>query len=80
MESKILKHSMVIARHKTSVSLEEQFWSGLKEIAYARHETVAGLVNEISVKIEGNRSSAIRQFVLAYYRDRAPIGADSQSI
>ncbi len=80
MESKVLKHSMVIANHKTSVSLEDPFWSGLKEIAYARRETISGLVDEISAKNEGNRSSAIRQFILAYYRDRPPINAESWSI
>ena len=68
---------MVIAHHKTSVSLEEQFWSGLKEIADTRHQTLSGLVSAINAKHEGNLSSAIRQFVLAYYRERPPIGADN---
>jgi predicted DNA-binding ribbon-helix-helix protein len=36
MESEILKRSIVIAHHKTSVSLEDQFWNALKEIADAR--------------------------------------------
>ena len=80
MGSTVLKRLIVIAHHKTSVSLEDQFWSGLKEIAYARHETISGLVGAINAKHDGNLSSAIRQFVLAYYRERAPIGADSWSI
>jgi predicted DNA-binding ribbon-helix-helix protein len=80
MESQILKHSIVIAHHKTSVSLEDQFWSGLKEIADSRHQTVSGLVNTINAEHEGNLSSAIRQFVLAHYRERPEIGADSWSI
>lgn len=79
MESKVLKHSIVIAHHKTSVSLEEQFWSGLKEIADTRHQTLSGLVNEINANHEGNLSSAIRQFVLAYYRERSPTGAECSS-
>ncbi len=80
MGSQVLKHSIVIAHHKTSVSLEDQFWSGLKEIAGARHETISGLVDVINAKHEGNLSSAIRQFVLAYYRERPPISTDSWSI
>ena len=80
MGSQILKHSMVIAHHKTSISLEEQFWSGLKDIADTRHQTLSGLVSAINAKHEGNLSSAIRQFVLAYYRERPPISAESWSI
>ncbi|HEY5167339.1 MAG TPA: ribbon-helix-helix domain-containing protein [Pseudolabrys sp.] len=80
MESQILKHSIVIAHHKTSVSLEDQFWSGLKEIADSRHQTVSGLVSVINAEHEGNLSSAIRQFVLAYYRERPAIGMDSGSV
>lgn len=80
MESQILKHSIVIAHHKTSVSLEDQFWNGLKEIADSRHQTVSGLVNTINAEHEGNLSSAIRQFVLAYYRERPAVGVDSWSI
>jgi predicted DNA-binding ribbon-helix-helix protein len=80
MESQILKHSIVIAHHKTSVSLEDQFWNGLKEIADSRHQTVSGLVNAINAEHEGNLSSAIRQFVLTYYRERPAVGTDSWSI
>jgi predicted DNA-binding ribbon-helix-helix protein len=75
MQTEILKRSIVIAHHKTSVSLEDQFWNGLKEIADARHQTLSGMVTTIKMAHEqGNLSSAIRQFVLAYYRDRPLIG------
>jgi len=80
MQSKVLKRSVVIAHHKTSVSLEDQFWSGLKEIADARHETISNIVSAINVNHKGNLSSAIRQFVLGYYRERAPISTDNWSI
>ena len=80
MESAVLKRSIVISDHKTSVSLEDQFWSGLKEIAAVQHQTISGLVSEICAKHEGNLSSAIRRFVLAYYRDRLPIGGGMWSI
>ena len=80
MESAVLKRSIVIADHKTSVSLEDQFWGSLKEIAAVRHQTLSGLVSDISAKHEGNLSSAIRQFVLAYYRERQSIGGGTWSI
>lgn len=75
MQTEILKRSIVIAHHKTSVSFEDQFWNGLKEIADARHQTLSGMVTTIKMAHEqGNLSSAIRQFVPAYYRDRPLIG------
>ena len=69
MESLVVKRSIVIAGHKTSVSLEDAFWRGLKEIAKARHLTLSALVAGIdSERASGNLSSAIRLFVLAHYR------------
>ena len=71
MKSRISKRSIVIAGHKTSVSLEDEFWKSLKEIAGERGMTLAQLV----AAIDGNRqhanlSSAIRLFVLGVYRDQ----------
>jgi len=57
---------------KTSVSLEDAFWSALKEIAAAKNTNVRGLIREIDKKRQhGNLSSAIRLFILEYYRERA---------
>ena len=71
MKSAVVKHSIIIAGHKTSVSLEEAFWDALKEIAYARHVTVSELVALIdSERQRYNLSSAIRLFVLGFYPDR----------
>jgi len=76
MKSTIRKRSIVIAEHKTSVSLEDEFWSFLKEIAEVRDQTVADLVFEIDKDREhGNLSSALRLFVLGYARDQAQAGA-----
>ena len=64
MKSRISKRSIVIAGHKTSVSLEEQFWDSLKEIASQRGVTLAELVGAIDRDREhANLSSAIRLFV-----------------
>jgi predicted DNA-binding ribbon-helix-helix protein len=71
IESKIGKRSVVIAGHHTSVSLEQTFWIGLKEAAAARNITVNRLVTQIDAQRERvNLSSALRVFVLEFYRDR----------
>ena len=63
------KHSVLIAGHRTSVSLEEPFWEALKEIAAAEKRPVANLVMEVdSGRGEINLSSALRLRVLAHYR------------
>ena len=70
MKSPVVKRSIVIAGHKTSVSLEDQFWDALKEIAASRRSTLSEIVASIdSGRNQGNLSSAIRLYVLAYYRN-----------
>jgi predicted DNA-binding ribbon-helix-helix protein len=69
MKSLVLKRSIVIAGHKTSVSLEDAFWSGLKEIAVKRLTTLSDLVGTVDKQRQhGNLSSALRLFVLDFYR------------
>ena len=71
MKSSIGKHSMVVAGHKTSISLEEAFWIGLKEISGHRDMTLSELVDEINGhRQQGNLSSAIRLFVLDHFKSR----------
>ena len=69
--SLVLKRSIVIEGHKTSVSLEDEFWNSFKEIASERGMTVAELVGAIDGdRKHVNLSSAIRLFVLGVYRDQ----------
>ena len=69
MKSPVVKRSIVIAGHKTSVSLEDAFWKCLKDIAAAREITLSDLVASIDTdRRHGNLSSAIRLFVLDHYR------------
>jgi len=71
MKSPVVKRSIVIAGHKTSVSLEDAFWKGLKEIAAERSVTLSELVASIdSDRQHGNLSSGIRLFVLDHYRSQ----------
>ena len=65
MKSLVVKRSVMIDRHKTSVSLEDPFWSVLKEIAHSERATVSKLLAKIDgAREHGNLSSAIRLFVL----------------
>ncbi len=74
MKSPVVKRSIVIAGHKTSVSLEDAFWKGLKEIAGGRDLTLSDLVATIDTdRQHGNLSSAIRLFVLDHYRSRSQV-------
>ncbi|HEY2134722.1 MAG TPA: ribbon-helix-helix domain-containing protein [Xanthobacteraceae bacterium] len=66
MRLPVAKRSIVIAGHKTSISLEDEFWNGLKTIAQNRRRTLSGLVAEIDKNRQGNLSSAIRVFVFGH--------------
>jgi predicted DNA-binding ribbon-helix-helix protein len=70
--AKIVKRSVAIAGHRTSVSLEAPFWDELQGIAKARGVSVQALVAEIDAGRAGqNLSSAIRLFVLAAVKERS---------
>ena len=72
MKSSVVKRSVIVGGHKTSVSLEESFWSGMKDIAGQRGMTLSELVSEIDKnRQQGNLSSAIRLFVLDHFRSGA---------
>jgi predicted DNA-binding ribbon-helix-helix protein len=71
MKSPVVKRSIRITGHKTSVSLEDDFWRALKEIAGERHISLSALVAAIeNDRQHSNLSSAIRLFVLEFYRRR----------
>jgi predicted DNA-binding ribbon-helix-helix protein len=75
MKSSIQKHSIIIDGHRTSVSLEEAFWSELKEIAHSQEATLSELVAKIDetrqTRQQTNLSSAIRLYVLEHFRRHA---------
>ena len=75
MKSPVIKRSIVINGQKTSVSLEDAFWSGLKEIAHGQQASLTNVVAEIDkARQGGNLSSAIRLFVLDRVRARGTSG------
>ena len=72
MKSLDVKRSILLAGYKTSVSLEDEFWTALKEIAGDRHVTFSKLISGIDKQRQhGNLSSTLRLFALEYYRGKA---------
>ena len=70
MKSSVIKRSIVIGGHKTSVSLEDPFWNDLKKIAHTQSVTLSELVAQIDgARKQSNLSSAIRVFVLAHFQN-----------
>ena len=70
MKSSVVKRSIVIDGHKTSISLENAFWTDLKNIAHTQQTTLSELVTKIDdTREQGNLSSAIRLFVLDHFRN-----------
>jgi predicted DNA-binding ribbon-helix-helix protein len=81
MRSPVVKRSIVIAGHKTSVSLEDAFWKGIKEIAMDRDLTLSEMVSAIdSGRAQSNLSSALRLFVLDHYRAQIGVEADGRTL
>jgi predicted DNA-binding ribbon-helix-helix protein len=71
MKTAVKKRSVVIGRHKTSISLENEFWDALKEIAHAKQLTVSSMISSIQAEeSQSNLSSTIRLFVFQHFRTR----------
>ncbi|MFN4171369.1 MAG: ribbon-helix-helix domain-containing protein [Pseudorhodobacter sp.] len=67
------KHSLTLRGHRTSVSLEAEFWQAFREIAALRGIGVNALAVEVDEARGGDPglASAIRLFVLRHYRQAA---------
>lgn len=69
MKSAIIKRSVVVNGHKTSISLEDAFWSEVKAIASEKHTTISELLTDIDRDRQAsNLSSALRVFVLRHHQ------------
>jgi predicted DNA-binding ribbon-helix-helix protein len=78
MQTAVIKRSIVLDGHKTSVSLENEFWHGLREIAGRENTALSILVGKIDRERNScNLSSAIRVYVFNYFR--AQIGRQENS-
>lgn len=82
-KSPVMKRGIIARGYRTSATLEQAFWDGLKEIAIERRLTLTSLIGQIEEQRSSpNMSSAIRIYVLAYYRERSresAKGFESQS-
>ena len=71
MKSLVIKRSIIFDGRKTSASLEDDFWNALRDIAHGRGETLSRLIASINANRQfANLSSAIRLYVLWYYKDK----------
>lgn len=71
VSSPIAKRSLSVRGHKTSISLEQDFWDAIKRIAVVNGQSVSDLVTAIDDTRSGNLSSALRVFVLSHYQELA---------
>jgi predicted DNA-binding ribbon-helix-helix protein len=72
VNSTVKKRSIVIGRRKTSVSLEDAFWTSLLQIARGRQVTISDLIASLDAARENrNLSSTIRGYILDHYRAKA---------
>ncbi|WP_320179226.1 ribbon-helix-helix domain-containing protein [Roseovarius pacificus] len=73
MTGRPVKHSLTLRGHRTSVSLEDEFWQAFRDIAQQRGQPLNALAAEIDAErgVDIGLASAIRLFVLRHYRDQA---------
>ena len=73
MKSLIAKRSIMVKKRKTSITLEDDFWQALREIARLRRISLSRLISIIDADREfaANLSSAIRLFVLRFFKERS---------
>ena len=78
---RIVKHSVVVAGHRTSVSLEDAFWRALKDIAAQEGASLAALIARVDAERgEANLSSALRVFVLERaFEAHPPLGREART-
>ena len=70
MNARPKKHSLTLKGHRTSVSLEDEFWDAFREIAAAQGQPINVLAAEIDAErgLDAGLASAIRLFILRHYR------------
>lgn len=67
-DSALEKHSVTISGHPTSITLEPAFWQALRDIAASKNMSVNALVSHVDDTRSGNLSSALRVYILDYYK------------
>lgn len=72
MTARPQKHSLTLHGHRTSVSLEAEFWQAFRNIAAEKSMTINALATEIDEGrgVDAGLASAIRVYVLQYYQTK----------
>ncbi len=72
MSGRPVKRSLTLKGHRTSVSLEDEFWRAFREIAQEKDQPINALAADIDVTRDPDTglASAIRVYILNWYRDR----------
>ena len=75
MSGRPVKHSVTLHGHRTSISLEDEFWRAFREIAQKKDITINALTAEIdTARGDLGLASAIRIYVLKYFQEQAVKG------
>jgi predicted DNA-binding ribbon-helix-helix protein len=78
-ENRVIRIQIWIGGRRIGLAVERPFWAALKDIAAGQGTSMSRLVAKIdSERQNANRSSAVRLFVLDYYRDRAEFTGAAQ--
>ena len=64
----LIKKSITLKKHRTSLSLEAEFWEALNQIAENEKSSIQSLISEIDINRESSLASSTRVYILQYYR------------
>ena len=67
----LMKKSITIKKHRTSISLEKEFWDALKIIAIQKNSTIEGLISNIDLDRNTSLASSTRVFILQYFLEKS---------
>ena len=64
----LIKKSITLKKHRTSLSLETEFWEALNKIAENENSSIQSLISEIDINRKYSLASSTRVFILQYYK------------
>jgi predicted DNA-binding ribbon-helix-helix protein len=64
----LIKKSITLKKHRTSLSLEIEFWEALNKIAENEQSSIQSLISEIDINRKSSLASSTRVFILQYYK------------
>ena len=70
-QTMLMKKSITIKKHRTSISLEKEFWDALKIIALQTSSTVDKIISDVDLKRNTSLASSTRVFILQYFLEKS---------